>query len=125
MAPPRYARRTTPARRLAVFGRWGFFAGWLLGIGVFWAGAAFNMPWWLVVLTGIAVPFAVAGVVDRLAERHAIVGHCGEEVPWPEDVPWLAGSRLRPVCALPHGHAGWHRADDGCEWGLIADKEPA
>jgi hypothetical protein len=22
-----------------------------------------------------------------------------------------------PVCALPHGHVGWHCADDGVEWG--------
>jgi hypothetical protein len=21
------------------------------------------------------------------------------------------------VCSMPHGHAGWHRDDDGVEWG--------
>lgn len=28
------------------------------------------------------------------------------------------------ICALPHGHDGWHRADSGAEWTRI-DEHPA
>ena len=39
-------------------------------------------------------------------------GRCGEKAPLV-----LLGSPLPPsFCVLPHGHEGWHKADDGMEW---------
>ncbi|MEW2474627.1 hypothetical protein AB0875_12630 [Micromonospora gifhornensis] len=40
------------------------------------------------------------------------VGRCGQTP------PTMFNHAPRPVCALPAGHPGWHRADDGCEWGI-------
>lgn len=34
-----------------------------------------------------------------------VVGRCGDRL-----------MTLKDVCALPAGHAGWHKADNGCEW---------
>lgn len=59
--------------------------------------------------------------IDRLADRSVVAGRCGIAAPV---TTWMSHAP-RPVCALPHGHAGWHRADDGCEWGQIRTEESA
>lgn len=40
-------------------------------------------------------------------------GRCGKTGP---ELIHPPGSRHRSLCALPAGHAGWHRDDDGQEW---------
>jgi hypothetical protein len=44
------------------------------------------------------------------AGRALSVGRCGHHMVGLVDV------RPMPVCALPAGHAGWHKGDDGAEW---------
>lgn len=46
-------------------------------------------------------------------------GRCGVGAPMTDFT-----SLPRPVCALPAEHAGWHRADGGCEWGQIREEAP-
>lgn len=41
---------------------------------------------------------------DKISELGQ-VGRCGDRL-----------MTLKDVCALPAGHAGWHKADNGCEW---------
>ncbi|MEU3452269.1 hypothetical protein ABZ671_01300 [Micromonospora sp. NPDC006766] len=46
------------------------------------------------------------------------VGRCGDHAP---TIP-TTGAPIPPaVCALPHGHAGWHRSDNDAEWSRAAD----
>lgn len=39
------------------------------------------------------------------------VGRCGDRAPGV-----MPGARSQVVCRLSHGHAGWHKGDDGSEW---------
>lgn len=42
------------------------------------------------------------------------IGRCGEQTPaLPGTTP---DPRWSTHCALPHGHAGWHRDDHSAEW---------
>lgn len=45
------------------------------------------------------------------------VGRCGSLAPIVSHAP-------RPVCALSAGHLGWHRAEDGGEWGVPTEPTP-
>lgn len=38
-------------------------------------------------------------------------GRCGDVTP-----QLFRSQLLREHCALPAGHAGWHRSDEGAEW---------
>lgn len=55
---------------------------------------------------------------DGLAKLREVVGRCGQAS------LTIFSDTGRPVCALPSGHAGWHRADDGCEWGIAEPSQP-
>ena len=46
------------------------------------------------------------------------VGRCGQEA------PRIVGGVLT-FCRLPHGHAGWHKGDDGSEWNEITGRATA
>lgn len=45
--------------------------------------------------------------------RQPVLGRCGEASKHPS-----AGDTYKSFCALPHGHDGWHRDDQGMEWTL-------
>ncbi|WP_422744309.1 hypothetical protein ACN27B_08610 [Micromonospora sp. WMMD754] len=49
---------------------------------------------------------------DLLKEPITGNGRCGDIAPSLA----LIASRVRQVCCLTAGHAGWHRGDDGSEW---------
>lgn len=46
-------------------------------------------------------------------------GRCGDSAP---TIRGLC-NRL-DVCALPHGHTGWHRSDEGAEWSRAESRCP-
>lgn len=48
-------------------------------------------------------------------------GRCGSRAP--RLVPADEITRWGAFCALPAGHAGWHRGDDGCEWNILQEPE--
>lgn len=57
-------------------------------------------------------------VLDALAAAgrlapNPVIGRCGQMPPRSVTHAPL------PVCALAAGHPGWHRSDDGCEWGDV------
>lgn len=49
------------------------------------------------------------------SDRPAVIGRRGTG---------RCGGKRQPICALPAGHPGWHRADDGCEWGIPRVGQP-
>ncbi len=49
------------------------------------------------------------GVKHGVDEPCPIAGRCGGVMP-----RLLDGAPM--FCALPHGHDGWHKGDDGAEW---------
>jgi hypothetical protein len=62
-----------------------------------------------------------AGKASALSDTYVppnSVGRCGEAA------PTIVTHAPRLICALPAGHAGWHRADDGCEWGIAKTSQP-
>jgi hypothetical protein len=58
-----------------------------------------------------------AEIASALTLRAPDVGRCGHEAP-----RLLGGAPS--FCRLPHGHAGWHRGDDGSEWSAHSDATP-
>lgn len=47
-----------------------------------------------------------------MSEKRENVGRCGQTAPG-------LGETMVGPCRLDAGHAGWHRADDGSEWGPV------
>ncbi|WBB94223.1 hypothetical protein [Verrucosispora sp. WMMC514] len=62
------------------------------------------------------------GVNVRAAEgpEPAAAGRCGDRLTSP---PAVLAPLAPIVCALPHGHTGWHRSDQGTEWTNTSDGE--
>ncbi|GGM27857.1 hypothetical protein GCM10011608_10850 [Micromonospora sonchi] len=56
-----------------------------------------------------------------MTDPHPTVGRCGDHAP---TIPGLTPGGS-PVCALPHGHAGWHRDDNGTEWNIATPADSA
>lgn len=109
------------ASRLSTFGRWTFFAGLVYAFTLVGIGRVVDWPDWLGAAVSAAGGLLAFRLIDRLADRSVVAGRCGIAAPV---TTWMSHAP-RPVCALPHGHAGWHRADDGCEWGQIRTEESA
>lgn len=79
-------------------------------ITVRWKSSAENGP----ALLYVNVDRVVA-ITREDSDSSSEVGRCGMPMPVTEVVPGLR----RPPCYLPAGHAGWHRNDDGTEWGRV------
>lgn len=98
--------------------RWSFFAGAVFALTWSTLARAFDWPAWASMGAAIVGSYICYSLITRAADRTTAprisrVGRCGA----------TAGATIwtkppHPVCALPAGHPGWHRADDGCEWGI-------
>lgn len=61
-----------------------------------------------------AIAQAVAPFIAAQALREAgLVGRCGNQAP---TVLPIGQSLPLIICALPSGHAGWHRSESGTQW---------
>ncbi|MCZ1075071.1 hypothetical protein [Rhodococcus sp. A5(2022)] len=85
-------------------------------ITVRWKHSAVNGPALLYVNAD-----RVVAVTREDSDPSSEVGRCGMPMPATSAV-----SGLRPPpCCLPAGHPGWHRNDDGTEWGRTPTSEPS
>lgn len=86
-----------------------YLRGWNDGAGATWRAAAELAR---SSISDAGLREVIAGMAESTTTRvdDQRVGRCGDTL-----TPLLPGSP-RSVCALPAGHAGWHRADDGGEW---------
>lgn len=79
-------------------------------VTVRWKNSAENGPTLLYVNVD-----RVVAVTREDSDSSSEVGRCGMPTPVTAAVPGLRP----PPCCLPAGHAGWHRNDDGTEWGRV------